>query len=83
VISFVAPLNRDESVEMAELTWQKSSYSGGGDGNSCIELASTGDVVALRESDDPRTVLTTTPAKLAPFLHAIKAGEFDHLSTAL
>ncbi|MET7765825.1 DUF397 domain-containing protein [Streptomyces sp. NPDC005336] len=65
---------------MVEVTWQKSSYSGGGDGNSCIELASIGDAIALRESDDPGTVLTTTPAKLQALLHAIKAGEFDHLA---
>nr|WP_063736883.1 DUF397 domain-containing protein [Streptomyces sp. RTd22] len=66
---------------MHEVHWQKSSYSSAGDGNSCIELASIGpDAIALRESDDPGTVMTTTPAKLRPLLHAIKAGEFDHLA---
>ncbi|WP_420719468.1 DUF397 domain-containing protein [Streptomyces sp. RTd22] len=68
-------------MEMHEVHWQKSSYSSAGDGNSCIELASIGpDAIALRESDDPGTVMTTTPAKLRPLLHAIKAGEFDHLA---
>lgn len=66
---------------MSEITWQKSSYSTQGDGNSCIELAAIGpDAIAVRESDDPGTVMTTTPAKLRPLLHAIKAGEFDHLA---
>lgn len=66
---------------MSELNWRKSSYSGAGDGNSCIELASLGpDAIALRESDEPGTVMTTTPAKLRPLLHAIKAGKFDQLA---
>ncbi|MEU4890817.1 DUF397 domain-containing protein [Streptomyces sp. NPDC044780] len=65
---------------MTELNWQKSSYSSAGDGNSCIELASLGAAVALRESDDPRTVVTTTPTKLRALLRSIKAGEFDHLA---
>lgn len=66
---------------MFEANWRKSSYSGAGDGNSCIELATLGpDAIALRESDEPGTVMTTSPAKLRPLLHAIKAGEFDHLA---
>lgn len=65
---------------MSEANWRKSSYSGAGDGNSCIELAFIGQAVALRESDDPRTVLTTTPAKLGSLLRSIKAGELDHLA---
>ncbi|MER8159660.1 DUF397 domain-containing protein [Streptomyces sp. NPDC094472] len=65
---------------MSEANWRKSSYSGAGDGNSCIELALIGTTVALRESDDPRTVLATTPAKLGALLRSIKAGELDHLA---
>ncbi|AGP55763.1 DUF397 domain-containing protein [Streptomyces rapamycinicus] len=65
---------------MSEINWRKSSYSGAGDGNSCIELASIGTTVALRESDDPRTVLTTSPARLGALLQSIKAGALDHLA---
>ncbi|CDR07650.1 DUF397 domain-containing protein [Streptomyces iranensis] len=65
---------------MTEVNWQKSSYSSAGDGNSCIELASIGTTVALRESDDPRTVLTTSPARLGALLQSIKAGALDHLA---
>ncbi|MFI1925521.1 MULTISPECIES: DUF397 domain-containing protein [unclassified Streptomyces] len=54
--------------------WQKSSYSGEGDGNDCVELASTPAALHLRESDTPGTVLTTAPAPLARFLHAIRTG---------
>ncbi|MFD7984450.1 DUF397 domain-containing protein [Kitasatospora indigofera] len=63
-------------------TWQKSSYSGGGDGADCIELAVQDDTVLLRESDAPDVVVTTTPAKLRAFILGVKAGEFDHLADA-
>ncbi|MGW7648193.1 DUF397 domain-containing protein [Streptomyces galilaeus] len=53
--------------------WQKSSYSGEGDGNDCLELASTPTTLHLRESDTPATVLTTTPTPLIHLLDAIRA----------
>ncbi|WP_369522984.1 DUF397 domain-containing protein [Streptomyces hygroscopicus] len=80
MISFVTSLSGREGVEMTEVNWQKSTYSSAGDGNSCIELAFMGRTVALRESDDPRTVVTTTPAKLGAMLRSIKAGHLDHLA---
>ena len=52
--------------------WRKSSYSGEGDGNDCVELASTPTTLHLRESDDPTTVLTTTHTPLTHLLHAIR-----------
>ncbi|WP_330348706.1 DUF397 domain-containing protein [Streptomyces sp. NBC_00582] len=55
-------------------TWQKSSFSGSGDGNACLELASTPTTLHLRESDTPTTVLTTTPAALALLLEGIRGG---------
>jgi hypothetical protein len=56
-----------------ELFWQKSSFSGGGEGNSCLELATAGHHrMAFRESDDPATVLTTTPGRLAALLDTVK-----------
>lgn len=48
--------------------WQKSSFSGSGDGNACLELAYTPTTLHLRESDTPATVLTTTPAVVAHLL---------------
>ncbi|MFE9995865.1 DUF397 domain-containing protein [Streptomyces avermitilis] len=55
------------------LKWQKSSFSGGGEGNDCLELASTPTTLHLRESDTPTTVLTTTPTALAHLLAGIRA----------
>ncbi|MFC9226028.1 DUF397 domain-containing protein [Streptomyces hygroscopicus] len=59
--------------------WRKSSYSGDA-ANNCVELARTPDTVLLRESDDPQTVITTTPAALRALTRAVKAGRLDHLS---
>lgn len=65
---------------MSEISWQKSSFSGGDAGNSCLELApASSGFRHLRESDDPDNVITTDVAKLRAFLLAAKAGEFDHL----
>ncbi|QJT03193.1 DUF397 domain-containing protein [Streptomyces asoensis] len=52
--------------------WQKSSFSGGSDGNNCLELTSTTATFRLRESDSPTTILTTTPAALAHLLADIR-----------
>ncbi|MFJ2779771.1 MULTISPECIES: DUF397 domain-containing protein [unclassified Kitasatospora] len=64
---------------MSALNWQKSSYSS--ESVNCICLAAAPDgAIKLRESDDPDTIITTTPDKLRAFLRGIKAGEFDHLT---
>lgn len=54
--------------------WQKSSFSGSGDGNACVELASTPTTLHLRESDTPTTELTTAPLSLAHLLEGIRSG---------
>jgi hypothetical protein len=56
-------------IRDAELVWFKSSYSGGTDGNSCVELALTPATIHVRDSkhtDGPRLALT--PAAWASFL---------------
>jgi uncharacterized protein DUF397 len=59
---------------MARLAWQKSSFSNN-DGNfACVELTSTPHAILVRESDDPETVITTRPARVAALLFAIKTG---------
>ncbi|MGW0945846.1 DUF397 domain-containing protein [Streptomyces sp. NPDC002623] len=54
--------------------WQKSSFSGFGDGNNCLELTATPTTLHLRESQDPTTVLTTTVSPLSSLLAGIRAG---------
>ncbi|MGW2679668.1 DUF397 domain-containing protein [Streptomyces sp. NPDC001436] len=60
------------------IAWQKSSKSTDAEGN-CLELSAHLGAILIRESDSPDTIVTTTPAKLAAFIHGVKAGEFDHL----
>ena len=59
--------------------WQKSSYSQ--QGANCLNVtAPAPHTVALRESDEPDVILTTTPATLGTFIRAAKAGAFDGLA---
>jgi hypothetical protein len=60
--------------------WQKSSFSSGGDGGQCVELAAVADRILVRESDDPEAVVITSREKLRAFVLGVKAGEFDHLT---
>ncbi|QES42334.1 DUF397 domain-containing protein [Streptomyces sp. PA5.6] len=48
---------------MPDTQWQKSSFSGV-EGPNCVELARVNGHLLLRESDDPDTVIATTPARL-------------------
>ncbi|WP_413801918.1 DUF397 domain-containing protein [Streptomyces iranensis] len=61
------------------MTWRKSSFSGPGETNDCVELAATGGEIRVRESDTPADILTTTPGQLRTFIRAVKAGALDHL----
>lgn len=56
------------------LDWQKSSFSGFGDGNDCVELAAAPHHIHLRESDSPAVVLTTTPTPVRHLLRSITTG---------
>jgi hypothetical protein len=58
-----------------ELKWKKSSASGS-QGN-CVELAEQGDLILIRESEHPETVIATTPEKLAAFIEGARRGDFD------
>ena len=50
------------------IVWQKSSFSGGGDGPNCVELSERASTLFLRESETPTDVLTLTPQALAGLL---------------
>ncbi|MFD4904467.1 DUF397 domain-containing protein [Kitasatospora purpeofusca] len=63
---------------MEQLNWQKSTFSG--ENTDCVEIASDGEYVYIRESDDPAIAITTTKAKLSAWLQGAKAGEFDHFT---
>jgi hypothetical protein len=64
---------------VCDLEWQKSSFSGDVH-QECIELAApphahTPTRIHLRESDDPGTVLTATPAAIRALLSLVRAAK--------
>ncbi|MEU9380754.1 DUF397 domain-containing protein [Streptomyces sp. NPDC048279] len=55
--------------------WRKSSYSGEGDGNNCVEIATTPTHTAVRDSKAPaRAVLTFPAGAFSTFLDALRAS---------
>ncbi|MFD7405536.1 DUF397 domain-containing protein [Streptomyces sp. NPDC059866] len=54
--------------------WQKSSYSGSGDGNNCVEVATLPTHIAIRDSKNPtRATLTFPTETFTGFLGSLKA----------
>ncbi|WP_406198132.1 DUF397 domain-containing protein [Streptomyces sp. NBC_01017] len=54
--------------------WRKSSYSGGGDGNACVEISDRRTHIAIRDSKAPAHGTLTVPTEaFAPFIEALKA----------
>jgi uncharacterized protein DUF397 len=54
-------IRKTTAGDASELAWFKSSYSGGNDGNSCVEFAVTPGTVHVRDSknvEGPRLALT-------------------------
>ncbi|MFJ6563451.1 DUF397 domain-containing protein [Streptomyces sp. NPDC091412] len=59
-------------------TWRKSSYSGGGDGNACVEIAHRRTHIAVRDSKAPaRATLSFPAAAFVAFLDSLKAAKGD------
>ncbi|MGC4912035.1 DUF397 domain-containing protein [Streptomyces albogriseolus] len=53
--------------------WRKSSYSGPGDGNECVEIATSDSHTAVRDSKAPaRATLTFSDAAFTEFVSALK-----------
>ncbi|MFJ2017007.1 DUF397 domain-containing protein [Streptomyces nodosus] len=53
--------------------WRKSSHSGGGDGNACVEVAGSDTHIAVRDSKAPARATLTFPAEaFGVFVEALK-----------
>ncbi|WP_073945861.1 DUF397 domain-containing protein [Streptomyces kebangsaanensis] len=64
------------------IIWRKSSYSGGGDGNNCVEIASHPFRVAIRDSKAPvRATLSFPDGAFTSFIEALKAPEAHFTTT--
>ena len=54
-------------------TWRKSSYSGGGQGDACVEVAHRHSHIAIRDSKDPARAILRFPAEaFTTFVEALK-----------
>lgn len=54
--------------------WRRSSYSGEGDGNNCVEIADSPTHVAIRDSKTPTTRPVTFPvAAFTAFVTSLKS----------
>jgi len=62
---------------LKDAIWRKSSKSSG-TGGACVEVAFLPDGnVALRESDDPESVVVTSAVKWDAFVAGVQNHEFD------
>lgn len=59
---------------MAEaLNWRKSTYSSGGDGDTCVEIAALSTHIAIRDSKAPARAALSVPARsFAAFIESVK-----------
>ncbi|MET8561384.1 DUF397 domain-containing protein [Streptomyces flaveolus] len=54
-------------------TWQKSSFSGGGQGDACVEVFHRRTRISIRDSKAPARATLTFPAgSFAAFVEALK-----------
>ncbi|MDH6630271.1 hypothetical protein M2271_008131 [Streptomyces sp. LBL] len=55
--------------------WRKSSYSGGGEGNACVETAACPTHIAIRDSKTPtRATLAFPTGAFTPFIEVLKTA---------
>lgn len=55
------------------MNWRKSTYSSGGDGDTCVEIAESVTHIAIRDSKAPTRATLSVPApSFAAFVEGIK-----------
>ncbi|GAA5056837.1 DUF397 domain-containing protein [Streptomyces similanensis] len=55
------------------MKWRKSTYSDGGEGDTCVEVAALPSRVAIRDSKAPaRAVLSVPAASFGVFVESVK-----------
>lgn len=63
---------------MTPNTWQKSSYSGGGQGDACVEVAHRRTHIAIRDSKAPARAALSVPAgAFTTFIEALKGDTYS------
>ncbi|CAL9504395.1 hypothetical protein SUDANB145_03488 [Streptomyces sp. enrichment culture] len=57
------------------MNWRKSTYSSGGDGDTCVEISESETHISIRDSKTPALATLTVPARsFAAFTEALKRG---------
>ncbi|MFC8428776.1 DUF397 domain-containing protein [Streptomyces sp. NPDC057253] len=60
----------------ASTRWKRSSFTAGGDGNACVEIATRPTHIAIRDSKAPtRATLTFPPGTFTAFLESLKSPQ--------
>ncbi|MFK4544392.1 hypothetical protein RKD29_003988 [Streptomyces tendae] len=55
------------------MNWRKSTYSGGGEGNTCVEIAELATRIAIRDSKAPTRATLSVPAPaFTAFVEGVK-----------
>ncbi|MBL3668988.1 DUF397 domain-containing protein [Streptomyces sp. M2CJ-2] len=55
------------------MNWRKSTYSGGGEGNTCVEIAEVHPRIAIRDSKAPARATLFVPAgSFTAFVESVK-----------
>jgi hypothetical protein len=61
---------------MSDLTWRKSTYTGGSEGGDCVELAAQG---AVRDSKNPDGPVLSV--EITALVTAVKSGQIAGWTT--
>ncbi|MEU5751488.1 DUF397 domain-containing protein [Streptomyces sp. NPDC047829] len=66
---------------MTRGAWKKSSYSGGGEGNACVEVALGHPRTAVRDSKAPARAVLTFPAPVfTAFLRTLRTRAVEEVA---
>jgi hypothetical protein len=71
-------MSRITPEQAEKLEWIRAEVEDGSD-EHCFEVAAgDGDLIHIRQTDEPEKIVTTTQAKWHAFVLGVQNNEFDH-----
>ncbi|GII31049.1 DUF397 domain-containing protein [Planotetraspora mira] len=71
-------MRSSRSAHFSDLDWRTASRCTGG---NCVEVATAGEIVAVRDSKDPEgPVLVYTASEWSEFAAKVRKGQYDRLA---
>ncbi|MDB1087907.1 DUF397 domain-containing protein [Streptomyces sp. ACA25] len=68
-------------IDAERLSWVRAEVEDGSD-EHCFEIAAgEGDLIHIRQTDEPDKIVTTTRVKWDAFVLGVRNNEFDHFVT--